>query len=48
MKRIVAQIIFKKVRIMDEEYTIGGIIVVFVGIICFVLLCGYMEYLGNL
>ena len=47
MKRIVAQIIFKKVRIMDEDYTIGGIIVVFVGVIVFVLLCGYMEYLGN-
>ena len=38
----------KKVRLMDEDYTIGGLILVFAGTIFFILLCGFLEYLGNL
>lgn len=37
----------KKVRLMDEDYTIGGLIVVFLGLTFFILLCGFLEYLGN-
>lgn len=48
MKKIVLDFLCKKVRLMDEDYTIGGLILVFVGTIFFVLLCGFLEYLGNL
>lgn len=47
MKKIVLDFLCKRVRLMDEDYTIGGIIVTFSGIIFFVLLCGFLEYLGN-
>lgn len=32
---------------MDDIYTIGGIIVTLFGVMLFVLLCGYLEYLGE-
>lgn len=36
----------KKVVWMDDEYTLGGIILTFIGLMAFVLLCGFLEGLG--
>jgi hypothetical protein len=48
MRKILANILFKRVRLMDETYTIGEIILVSVFTILFILLCGFMEYIGNI
>lgn len=36
----------KKVYWLGEEYTLGGIILTFIGLMAFVLLCGFLEGLG--
>ena len=47
MKNFILDFLCKRVRLFDDDYTIGGIIVTFVGLTAFVLLCGFLEYLGN-
>lgn len=46
MKKMMLDFLCRKVRLMDDDYTIGGIIVTFAGILAFVMLCGFLEYLG--
>ena len=36
---------YKRVRIVDEDYTIGGIVVTFVGLVGFMVICGFVEAL---
>lgn len=43
MKEKVMDLLCKKVRLMDETYTIGGILSVFLFIILFLILCGMAE-----
>ncbi len=38
---------YKKIVWMDDEYTLGGIILTFIGCIAFVLLCGFLEGLDR-
>lgn len=46
MKEKVLDFLCRKVRLMDETYTIGGIIVVMLATILFLLLVGFAEGLG--
>lgn len=47
MKKFILDFLCKKVHWLDEDYTIGGIIVVFSGTILMILLCGLLEYLDR-
>lgn len=46
MKKI-KDIWYKKIICMDDEYTLGGIILTFIGCMAFVLLCGFLEGLDR-
>lgn len=47
MKEKILNLLCRKVNLMGETYTIGGIIVVFAGIIEFVIIMGLIEGLGE-
>lgn len=46
MKRI-KDIWYKQVHWLDENYTVGGIVLTFAGTILFLLLCGLAEGAGR-
>ena len=46
MKEIILNLLCRKVRILDECYTIGGIIICLFGVLLFLLICGIAESLG--
>lgn len=47
MKEKIMDFLCKKVHWLDEDYTIGGLIVCFAGIIMFILVCGLLEGLDR-
>jgi hypothetical protein len=46
MKEKILDLLCKKVHWLDEDYTIGGIIVTMSGCVLFILLCGLLEGLS--
>ena len=43
--KTIREIWYKEVHWMDEDYTIGGIVLTFLGVIFFILLTGFLETL---
>lgn len=46
MKEKVLDFLCRKVRLMDETYTVGGLLAVIFGMVVFLLLVGLAEGLG--